>query len=489
MYSPMVQYRGVRSAQPQMTYGMQPVRVAQHPIAYGPPRLAPVARGTPAQPLRAEVIRSPTPAHRVVRQFHPVDVLATPALAHREYRPSEIPQPLAYRPPELPQAPAVYRPLEMPQTPTLVHREVIRTPAMQHREVVRTPAVQHREVLRTPAVEHREVLRTPALQHREVMRTPGIQHREVCVTADVQRIVQALASPALPCRSVRPSEAVPVPVLSSSYPPQAAQTAPPAPAGSALGALQTFGSPLCAFEKEAKQRSAAMVQPEWSAAQIAQRICDDMVAKGTLQSKPAFVRQDREKKWVALFEACELDGQRICSCTDPSALDVLIRKKTQGEVWVDNLIASLVSLMPEEVRESRTRCGMRVTVNRMNGDPVQVELSRPCLVRQARAKLAKVFACEETRVALFAGSQVLADRDHAHPEMSMVLMAPKASEEDQEESESFQAFLEEMKAIFGDIEEMGLEDLTLLLHAVQTAIEDRDENRDNDDWQGALVLD
>lgn len=230
MYSPMVQYRGVRSAQPQMTYGMQPVRMAQHPIAYGPPRLAPVARGTPAQPLRAEVIRSPTPAHRVVRQFHPVDVLATPALVHREYRPSEIPQPLAYRPPELPQAPA-YRPLEMPQTPTLVHREVIRTPAMQHREVVRTPAVQHREVLRTPAVEHREVLRTPALQHREVMRTPNIQHREVCVTADVQRIVQALASPALPCRSVRPSEAVPIPALSSSYPPQAAQTAPPAPAG------------------------------------------------------------------------------------------------------------------------------------------------------------------------------------------------------------------------------------------------------------------
>ncbi|OLP93459.1 hypothetical protein AK812_SmicGene24625 [Symbiodinium microadriaticum] len=242
-------------------------------------------------------------------------------------------------------------------------------------------------------------------------------------------------------------------------------------------------------QEEAKQRSAAMVQPEWSAAQIAQRICDDMVAKGTLQSKPAFVRQDREKKWVALFEACELDGQRICSCTDPSALDVLIRKKTQGEVWVDNLIASLVSLMPEEVRESRTRCGMRVTVNRMNGDPVQLELSRPCLVRQARAKLAKVFACEETRVALFAGSQVLADRDHAHPEMSMVLMAPKAAEEDQEESESFQAFLEEMKAIFGDIEEMGLEDLTLLLHAVQTAIEDRDENRDNDDWQDPLVLD
>ena len=25
-------------------------------------------------------------------------------------------------------------------------------------------------------------------------------------------------------------------------------------------------------------------------------------------------------------KACELDGQRICSCTDPSALDVLIRK-------------------------------------------------------------------------------------------------------------------------------------------------------------------
>ncbi|CAE7285054.1 unnamed protein product, partial [Symbiodinium pilosum] len=155
--------------------------------------------------------------------------------------------------------------------------------------------------------------------------------------------------------------------------------------------------------------------------------------------------------------------------------------KTQGEAWVEQLIASLVSLMPEEVRESRTRSGMRVTVNRLNGEPVMLELSRPCLVRQARAKLAKEFACDEPRIALFAGSEVLNDKDKARPQMSMVLMAP----DEEEESQNLEAFLEEMKALFGDIEEMGLEDLTILLNAVQQAIEERGDRRDDDDAQDA----
>mmetsp|Transcript_22087 Transcript_22087/g.51083 ORF Transcript_22087/g.51083 Transcript_22087/m.51083 type:complete len:695 (+) Transcript_22087:48-2132(+) len=297
MYSPMVQYRSVRCAAPEMVGVMPHVHIAQHPMSYGVPRQPPLSRGTPAQP-RTEVIRSPTPAHRVVRQFRPTEIaqqhMAQPQFVHREYRPAELqPTPAMvhreeFRHVDIPSTPALVhrevRSTEVMRTPAVQHREVVRTPALQHREVVRTPAVEHREVVRTPALQHREVVRTPALEHREVMRTPNVQHREVRVSADVQRIVQAMASPALPCRSVRPSEALPTPALSSSYPVH--QTPSQVPVASVSSAMrQVSGTPPPALART----GAALVD----------------TAPAKVSQQPAPVAPGQQLRWMVTPTPCQ----------------------------------------------------------------------------------------------------------------------------------------------------------------------------------------
>ncbi len=51
----------------------------------------------------------------------------------------------------------------------------------------------------------------------------------------------------------------------------------------------------------------------WSAGDLAKAVCDELVSKGLLKEKPAFNREDREKKLTQVFAAAKLDGASMAT--------------------------------------------------------------------------------------------------------------------------------------------------------------------------------
>eukprot|EP00435_Cladocopium_sp_Y103_P018342 s435_g4.t1 len=88
-------------------------------------------------------------------------------------------------------------------------------------------------------------------------------------------------------------------------------------------------------------------QEEWSGKDLATALCDGLVADGKLKEKPAFIRTDREAKIAELFASVGLDGAKMASFDNPGPLEVSIRKVTQGEAWVDDVISGLINMLPE----------------------------------------------------------------------------------------------------------------------------------------------
>eukprot|EP00434_Breviolum_minutum_P004166 symbB.v1.2.003673.t1/scaffold175.1/size369221/29 len=88
-------------------------------------------------------------------------------------------------------------------------------------------------------------------------------------------------------------------------------------------------------------------QAEWTGKELASALCDGLVADGKLKEKPAFIRTDREAKIAELFASIGLDGAKMASFDNPGPLEVSIRKVTQGEAWVDDVVAGLISMLPE----------------------------------------------------------------------------------------------------------------------------------------------
>jgi len=93
-----------------------------------------------------------------------------------------------------------------------------------------------------------------------------------------------------------------------------------------------------------------MVDATWNSEQLAHALCDALVAKGQLKEKPAFIRTDREAKIAGVFEAIGLDGEKMMTFENPGPLEVMMRKGTNGESWLQQVVDALVAMLPEDVR-------------------------------------------------------------------------------------------------------------------------------------------
>jgi hypothetical protein len=51
----------------------------------------------------------------------------------------------------------------------------------------------------------------------------------------------------------------------------------------------------------------------WSTGDLAKAVCDELVSNGLLREKPAFIREDREKKLTQIFAAAKLDGASMAT--------------------------------------------------------------------------------------------------------------------------------------------------------------------------------
>jgi len=96
----------------------------------------------------------------------------------------------------------------------------------------------------------------------------------------------------------------------------------------------------------------------WTSAQLGHALCDALVAKGHLKEKPAFIRTDRESKLVGIFEAIGLDGEKMESFDNPGPLEMLLRKGTTGEAWVQQVLDALIVMLPEGAAKATKKMGM-----------------------------------------------------------------------------------------------------------------------------------
>jgi len=121
--------------------------------------------------------------------------------------------------------------------------------------------------------------------------------------------------------------------------------------------------PLCPRSGASGSRlphlSAAMpVDPSWTSEDLARVICDGLVASGHLKDKPAFIRSDREARITQIFEGINLDGRKMASFDNPGPPEMMVRKVTQGEVWVDPVIQGLIAMLPPEVASAEKQMSM-----------------------------------------------------------------------------------------------------------------------------------
>lgn len=96
----------------------------------------------------------------------------------------------------------------------------------------------------------------------------------------------------------------------------------------------------------------------WTSEELAHALCDALVAKGQLKEKPAFIRTDREAKIAGIFEGIGLDGAKMASFDNPGPLEMLLRKGTNGEAWVQQVQDVLVAMMPEDAAKAAKKMVM-----------------------------------------------------------------------------------------------------------------------------------
>lgn len=99
-------------------------------------------------------------------------------------------------------------------------------------------------------------------------------------------------------------------------------------------------------------------EPQWNSAELAHALCDALVARGHLKDKPAFIRTDREAKIADVFEKVGLDGSKMSSFENPGPLEMIVRKGTNGEAWVQQVIDALVQMLPEDVASAAKKMTM-----------------------------------------------------------------------------------------------------------------------------------
>lgn len=114
---------------------------------------------------------------------------------------------------------------------------------------------------------------------------------------------------------------------------------------------------------------------EKSSDEIARDLCDDLVSKGHLKEKPAFIRKDREAKLADIFKQCGLHGPYMAGLDNSGPLEVLVRRETQGEAWVEHVVSGLVAMLPADI-SSRAKIMEMDENTKQEMDTIQEKLSR-----------------------------------------------------------------------------------------------------------------
>lgn len=100
------------------------------------------------------------------------------------------------------------------------------------------------------------------------------------------------------------------------------------------------------------------VDPSWSSEEVAHALCDILVAKGHLKEKPAFIRTDREAKIASIFQGAGIDGKKMLEYDNPGPPEMAIRKGSNGEAWVQQVIDAFISMLPEETAKAAKKMSM-----------------------------------------------------------------------------------------------------------------------------------
>ena len=81
--------------------------------------------------------------------------------------------------------------------------------------------------------------------------------------------------------------------------------------------------------------------------ELASAVCDALVGSGKLKATPSFIRKDREAKIVKVFQAAKLDKAAL-ETMNGRAVEVNVRKVTEGEAWIDDVICALKAMLSAE---------------------------------------------------------------------------------------------------------------------------------------------
>lgn len=85
-----------------------------------------------------------------------------------------------------------------------------------------------------------------------------------------------------------------------------------------------------------------------SCSDLSRRICDNLVEKGLLKSKPASIRTDREAQIVNLFGAAALDGDMLSTFRDRRSLEThLLIVAGHAYPWFDTMMVELLALQAD----------------------------------------------------------------------------------------------------------------------------------------------
>jgi len=101
-----------------------------------------------------------------------------------------------------------------------------------------------------------------------------------------------------------------------------------------------------------------MFEESFTGTQLAHALCNNLVKAGKLKEKPAFIRTDREAKMAGYFESGGLDGAKMSSFDNPGAVEMLVRRITNSEPWVDDAVEALVAMLPESAAKAKKVMGM-----------------------------------------------------------------------------------------------------------------------------------
>jgi len=91
----------------------------------------------------------------------------------------------------------------------------------------------------------------------------------------------------------------------------------------------------------------------WSTGDLAKAVCDELVSNWLLREKPAFIREDREKKLTQIFAAAKLDGVSMATMNGLS-VEMAVRSATQGEGWVDDFQKVLKGMLDQSKANDTT---------------------------------------------------------------------------------------------------------------------------------------